>query len=173
MLRATVFFFICHNTHPTQELYTHIRALHLSRLTVAHAHACVHARAEHAPGIRSPVLFHSLLAFFCWGRAVFSYPLGLFSCSLFISSEPYWLLPRYCFTRTSTRWTHVNVRFRAASLLYPFFSSLFFLPLLLYEGVFPALLGRRAYRTSQHITSFIASSEIKPLSGPERRKVSS
>jgi len=68
LILTVVSFLVCCNIHPTQAQPRNFIPIysrpHLSRLTFAHAHAYVHARAEHAPGIRSPVLFHSLLALF-------------------------------------------------------------------------------------------------------------
>lgn len=151
----------------TRKLYTHIRAFHPSGLT--HAHACVNVLAEYAPGTRSPALFPSPSAPFCFfflasSSVLYSLALSSSFTVHLLGAVLAWL--RHCFART--RWTHVGVRFRAVPLPHFLrFSSSFFHLFYFTRTYFL----RRAYRASQRIT-FMGFPEIKriPCRGLGARK---
>lgn len=142
----------------TQKLYTHIRVFHPSGFT----RTCICQRTNGilAPGIRSPALFPSPLAPFCFFSCQQQCSLSPHPVFLVHCSSPRLAPLRHCFARTPDG--HASVYVSTLSLLYTFFASLF-LSRFFYLFYFTrTYFLRRAYGASQRIT-FMGFPEIKRI----------
>lgn len=124
-----------------------------------HVRMCHHTNGILAPGIRSPVLFPSPLAPFCFFPC--QQQCSLFPRPVFLvhRSSPRLAPFRHCFARTADG--HASVCVSAPTLPYAFFVSLFFFFFYLFYFTRTYFL-RRAYRASQRIT-FMGFPEIKRI----------